>query len=205
MTSGGACAVCARAASEAARPSAERWARWVTGLFWIYIPTSTAALFLGQPAEGDVATVVDDVKMTVLVSIGVAFCIWIHRTTRWLQYRARLEFKPSAWFWFFVPFANVWKPLQVVSGLWCARTRLTEPPMLFHVWWGCWLMPNMFYAFQGEMQERAIKQGLAASASLAHVLIELVGILGAYFAIRVVREVSGLADDAVQRDAQTAH
>jgi hypothetical protein len=81
------------------------------------------------------------------------FCIWVHRAAKNLLALGRrgMLFTPG-WCvgWFFVPFANLVKPLQAVQEVWRAsdpdaaegywQHARTTP--LFGLWWATWLVGN---------------------------------------------------------------
>jgi hypothetical protein len=88
--------------------------------------------------------------VTLLVSIYFV-SMWLHRAHANLRDAGLdgLEFTPG-WSigWFFVPFANLWKPLQAMRELYNA-SRGDPPPYSAHTpgavsaWWAAWLFGNI--------------------------------------------------------------
>lgn len=88
----------------------------------------------------------------------VCFLIWLHRAHKNLQsLRAQhLEFTPGwAVGWWFVPFANLVKPFQVVREVWCESdpsvpdgpsflaASLHSAPVYMGFWWAAWILMNV--------------------------------------------------------------
>jgi hypothetical protein len=95
----------------------------------------------------------------VLLCTVIAFCVWIHRTNFALQRIRGLTFTPGwAVGWWFVPFANLVKPYQVMVELWRASDPdgtgadwwLRPRSGVLPVWWGIWI----FNGFLGNVAAR---------------------------------------------------
>ena len=111
---------------------------------WVFVLAGLAAVF-------------------VFISCAVMFCVWIHRANRNARaLGARgMEFTPGwAAGWFFVPFANLFKPYQAVREIYQAsdpdRDEDDEGALLswhwskqpapaqMKLWWGTWILMNAF-------------------------------------------------------------
>ncbi|HEY7515377.1 MAG TPA: DUF4328 domain-containing protein [Vicinamibacteria bacterium] len=117
---------------------------------------------LGEVVIGLVLLVGFVVNLVVLVLRTVLFCVWIHHAHRnagALGSRG-MEFTPGwAVGWFFVPFANLYKPYQAVRETYLAsdpdvdenddRAMLSwhwsqrPVPVQMKLWWGTWILMNL--------------------------------------------------------------
>ncbi len=74
----------------------------------------------------------------------VGFLLWIHQAARNADALGpRGEFSPG-WSvgWWFIPVANLWKPLQVMSEIWNRSHPSAMSPHLLWPWWGAWVVGN---------------------------------------------------------------
>jgi uncharacterized protein DUF4328 len=88
----------------------------------------------------------------IILSSGVVILMWIYRA----NFNARrlgavgMEFSPVwAVGWYFVPFANLWKPYQAMKEIWKAsaspeRWEDEDRSWLLPVWWTVWIISNIF-------------------------------------------------------------
>jgi hypothetical protein len=85
--------------------------------------------------------------IALLIPGIVLFCIWVRRANMNADalVPSGMEFTPGwAVGWFFVPFANLFKPYQVVSEIYRASNpdadqdfwSLSETPSSLKLWWG---------------------------------------------------------------------
>jgi hypothetical protein len=125
----------------------------------------------------------------VFVLCVVLFCVWVHRAIRnaaALGARA-MEFTPGwAVGWFFVPFANLVKPYQVVREIYQAsdpdrdeeadESLLTwehwsaQPaPVQAKIWWGTWILMNVLQniSLRFSLRDDAAYRTLAAWVGVA--------------------------------------
>lgn len=84
---------------------------------------------------------------------GIVFLTWINRANKNCHgFASGMEFT-SGWSigWFFIPFANLFKPFQAMSEIWRVsydpvNWKSLNPPALLRWWWGLWL----FWGFLGQ-------------------------------------------------------
>ena len=132
-----------------------------------------------DPALGP-ALVVAAAGLGLLVAhllAAVTFSIWVHRAAKNLRGLGRrgLRFTPG-WCvgWFFVPFANLVKPLQAVQEVWRASgpearddywaTAPTSP--LFALWWATWLIGNGLANASARIDDVATSGMVGAAGSI---------------------------------------
>ena len=110
----------------------------------------------------------NSIRVIAFVLSAVFFLIWVHRAYSNLSpLKARnLEFSPGwAVGWWFVPFANLVKPFQVMREVWCDSDPYvaTESslfssgprtaPTWMGVWWGLWIVSNIFSNIAGRIAD----------------------------------------------------
>lgn len=118
-------------------------------------------------------------QLVVLLSCYVIVGFWIHRmaaNTRFLFGAGKMDYMPGwAVGWFFIPFANLWKPYQAMKEVWAlnADGGRSAGPMagaLLPLWWFLWLAWNAVSNVAGRMSWRATtfeQEDNAALASMA--------------------------------------
>jgi hypothetical protein len=110
--------------------------------------------FLREPQNAVVATAglyrensIGALALALTVVTVPVFAVWIVRAHRNLPFLGakNLGVSPEwALGWFFVPFANLWKPYQAMRTLWRAsqdasRWQLQSVPWWVTLWWVAWL------------------------------------------------------------------
>lgn len=125
-------------------------------------------------------------QMLFLLAGYVIVSVWIHRissNTRALVGPRYMDFTP-AWAvgWYFIPFANLWKPYQAIRELWTLNfakhpAHPGEANALLPVWWFLWLGWNAASNLAGRMSWRADTFEQESNASLAGIASDSIGIL----------------------------
>lgn len=99
--------------------------------------------------------------MVVYIALIIAFCMWIHRTSRNLQGLnvTAQRFSPGwAVGWWFVPIMNLFRPYQVVKEIWLASYPSATPQDPQHLrnapltamlgwWWATWIASGILDGF----------------------------------------------------------
>ena len=141
--------------------------------------------------------------LLAFAATGIVWLVWQHRA----QSNARELVAGSTsitpgWAvgWWFVPFANLVKPLQAVHELWLASAggpRWSEqrvPPVLV-VWWLAWLGFNLSGLFA--LSPDTTNVDALVGADRVHLVTMGLGILGASLAIWVVRSILARQEAAI--------
>lgn len=154
----------------------ESRARLAIWSIWGFVGLAVAST-LGEIAEGlgmiDAETTTDMVALLVLAGVYLTFSVvyifsvvfigrWIHRGHANLATADLygLRYSPGwAVGWFFIPFANLFKPFGAMRELWNASFRSTESyssgsPANLKLWWACFLIGNILgnISFRLELQ-----------------------------------------------------
>lgn len=144
-------------------------------------------------------------KFPIYITTAVLFLVWLHRAHTNLEaLEARnLQFTPGwAVGWWFVPFANLVKPFQVVREVWwdsdpnieTERVFLSESlrsaPVYMGVWWATWLLSNI----AANITARVYEPDTMSNVEVGGVLFMITGtlsVIAAVLAIMVVRDITG--------------
>jgi hypothetical protein len=135
----------------------------------------------------------------------VTFLIWLHRAHSNLSAldAGNLEFTPGwAVGWWFVPFANLVKPFQVVREVWWESNPDADPnervflsaslrtaPTYMGVWWAMWIIQNVV----ANITSRVYDPDTMENVAIGGVLFMVGGVLTAVaagLAIMVVRDIT---------------
>ena len=123
-------------------------------------------------------------RLVVLIPAGIVFLVWLHRVFSNLEVPLRsgtLDHSPGwAVGWWFVPFANLVKPKQVMNEAWKAsEPGSTDPngqalhsphrkaPAILSWWWAAWLLSGFTVWFGVTISAGSGSPGQLASTSLS--------------------------------------
>ncbi len=159
------------------------------GALWLFVAVAMAT-GSGETLEamGAVDVAVDQSPLALAVGLAyVAFSLaflasvvlvamWIHRAHANLHEAGvdGLEFTPGwAVGWYFIPFANLFKPFQAMRELWAASHAETdryggEAPSELKWWWGAWISGNILSGAGARVLEMG--EGEAGSTTAGNAL-----------------------------------
>ena len=120
--------------------------------------------------------IVGVMQALIFITSGVLILMWTYRA----NFNARrlgasgMEFSPGwAVGWYFVPFANLWKPYQAMKEIWQAsaspeRWEQEDRTWLLPLWWTIWIISNILgnVAFRLAWQDEPSLDQLIASSSV---------------------------------------
>ena len=115
-------------------------------------------------------------QLLVLVACWVIIAMWIYRiasNTRFLAGANKMDYTPGwAVGWYFIPFANLWKPYQAMKEIWALNIARdggsgAVVAMLLPLWWFLWLAWNFVSNAAGRMSWRATSYEQNDNALLA--------------------------------------
>ena len=147
----------------------------------------------------------------------VMFQIWLYRAnTNLTPLRASTREYSAGWAigWWFIPFANLVKPFQVVREVWCESdpnvadeplflsASLRSAPGFMAAWWAFWILSNI----ASNINSRVFDPDNIDTVFASGILFAITGTLSAIaalFAIRIVRDIS-LRQEARFRNLQAA-
>lgn len=134
--------------------------------------------------------------ITLLVS-GFLTLKWIYRVTmnsHTLASGLRVS-PPWSIGWFFVPFANLYKPFQAMDDAWRVSHspeswRDQDTPSLLRWWWGLWLAASFLDNASFRLQMRISDAGMAAFSAGLDAASDALWIPLCLVLVRVVRRLS---------------
>jgi hypothetical protein len=151
-------------------------------------PTSTSVV-AGLAAAG-----VGLFSVGTSIAAAVLVCIWMYDAAQNLRTFGHegLTFTPGwAVGWWFVPFANLVKPMHALAEIWRASNpasigegpqawrSLGPAPTLFGQWWAAWIAGNIVSNVSSKIHEPSVSGavGLLGSAALTFAAVRLIGIM----------------------------
>jgi hypothetical protein len=115
-------------------------------------------------------------NLLLLLSTLPVFAVWIVRAHRNLPALGaqNLDVRPGwAVVWFFVPFANLWKPYQAMTTLWKAshdapRWHVEDSPWWVAAWWVMWIVSTTAnYTMSRVVENTDLENRLMVSVQLS--------------------------------------
>ena len=148
-------------------------------------------------------------QLPVYLFTIVFFLIWLNRAYKNLApLRAQnIEFSPGwAVGWWFIPFANLVKPYQVMQELW----RESDPdfdagsgflsnsvgtaPRYMMFWWAFWIISNIFSNISSRVYDPENMSTVQVSGYL-FIITGILTIIAAVLAIKVIRDITQRQDE----------
>lgn len=140
----------------------------------------------------------------IYVAFFVVFVISVVLVGMWI-YRAHanlfaaglgeLEYSPG-WSvgWFFVPIANLFKPMQAMRELWNAsygtdNSYGSETPSSISIWWGTYIAGNIVSYASLRLDLGGSGTSAASTAALIGAVGSVLTVISAWFLLQIVREV----------------
>jgi len=155
-------------------------------------------------------------QVLVFVATAVAFLMWMHRAYRNLPALGarRLDTTPGwAVGYFFIPFANLFKPFQVVREIWHGSTPRgggsdgfdgrdnfsfavpsSGTPALIGWWWAFWIIANVASRASSRATDMATTIGGMVLASWVTIASDILFIAAALLAILVVKRIDDMQE-----------
>jgi hypothetical protein len=144
---------------------------------------------------------------TMLVS-GFLTLKWIYRVTmnsHTLASGVRVS-PPWAIGWYFVPFANLYKPFQALHDAWAVSLspqswRTQDTPAVLRWWWGLWLATSMLDNASFRLQLRTHDAATALFGAGVDLVSDILWIALCLVLIRIVRRLSARQADTLSTTA----
>ena len=135
---------------------------------------------------------------------AVLFLVWLHRAHSNLEAleASNLQFTPGwAIGWWFVPFANLVKPFQVVREVWWdsdpeidnepvfLSESLRSAPTYMGVWWATWLLSNIAANITSRVYDPDTMSNVEVGG-LLFIITGVLSVIAAVLAIMVVKDIT---------------
>lgn len=151
------------------------FSKWVRGILYLELAVSVVAVVSGfleyellsaygagtYESEADAVAageandkrqrIVGIAQIAIAITSGILILTWIYRANAEARRRGAsgMKFTPG-WSvgWYFIPFANLWKPYQAMREIWLASANprnweYQERPTILAWWWFLWIFSNM--------------------------------------------------------------
>ena len=152
-----------------------------------YDPATPASYGVALPGENAavdlVLAAIDAAQVVTFLVCGFVCLKWIYRASLNAHALAEGLRTSPGWSvgWFFVPFANLWKPFQGLREAWQASAdpkawREQPTPELFRWWWGLWLVSSILGNIAARLQTGASSVGAEMFAGGLNLVNDLIGI-----------------------------
>ena len=142
------------------------------------------------------------VQVLIYIATVVFFLVWLFRVYKNLTplQAPNPEYTPGwAVGWWFIPFANLVKPFQVVREAWLQSdpdfdqnlnflSNSISPPVFFGFWWGFWLLSNISGNIVGRIEPEGNAMGQAYA--IGYIISSILTIAAAALAIMVVKSIT---------------
>jgi hypothetical protein len=130
----------------------------------------------------------------------VTISLWVHRAYRNLR---ALGHQPAtspamAVAWFFIPIANLWKPLGVVREIWRSMLPGTSKRFL-GIWWACWLAGILLGSAQMQLSLRETNLASHTLPLLLSLASDAVWIAASLLLIKIIRAITDAQEEAAAR------
>jgi hypothetical protein len=191
--------------------------RWATVACWAMIVTSSMFMILEimeasgritasalEPGIYEIYIAVSLLQTAGFLASVVFVAMWIYRSHANLQDAGfeGLEFKPGwAVGWYFIPFANLFKPFQAMRELW-NRSMLQddsfggEAPSEVKLWWGLWIVGNIV----GNVSTRMVWSGeesIMAPAAAIGAVSSAILIACAWYLLGLIKQISAAQENGL--------
>lgn len=108
--------------------------------------------------------------------------------------------------WYFVPFANLYKPFQALNDAWCVSLspsswRAQDTPSVLRWWWGLWIVTSTLDNASFRLQLRAKAVSTALFTSGLDLVSDTLWIALCLVLIRIVGRLSAQQSDALSTKA----
>lgn len=127
----------------------------------------------------------------------VLICMWTYRAAANAHsLRKGLETSPPwAVGWYFIPFANLWKPFAAMKEIWKASfSREAGQPTpsdgVVGGWWACWVISGLSGNISFRLGLGATEPSTFVASAWLVILSAITGIMGAWMLRRVVLQIS---------------
>jgi hypothetical protein len=191
--------------------------RWTAGLLGLWLVTAALVIvaelrrltLVNRLLAGDLPTSAEAdasdafvqqanlARLVVYAAVAIVFLVWLHRIVsngpalgaRWLRFTPGMAVG-----WWFVPFANLIRPEQVIEEAWRVSDPSIDPtpdarrslraPMVVRAWWATWVVGLVAAVVAGSMSTRTAATLQQATTTI--LVAEAVRLVAAVLAIAVV-------------------
>jgi hypothetical protein len=159
-------------------------------------------------ANDDREAIIGWINLGIYIVTAIIFLIWVYRANKNLHaFKSPvLRFSPGwAVGWWFIPFANLFRPYQITAEISKASNPELDPslnvvlhlpaPAIVGWWWALFLIGNIVTSIAGELMSGANYIQDALNSTYTYVVADNINIIGLIVAILMVRKISQSQDN----------
>ena len=137
------------------------------------LPSDVDANEIMLPSDA-VTAIVGLVQLILAIITGITFLRWIYRSNKNLRTLSgeSMAFTPG-WSvgWYFVPFANLYKPYQVMKEIWKVSHKSEDTDhAIVGWWWALWLISNVLGRIAFKVVMRADDASGYAGSAMTYII-----------------------------------
>ena len=125
---------------------------------------------------------------------GIIFLRWLYRAnynlrrmTTGIVFRCTPGWAAG---WFFVPFANLWKPYEATQEIWTVAQRGRPVASPVGRWWGLWILSSILDRVAAKLAQAANDANLYQLSAATFMLADMVSVALNLAALQLVRSVA---------------
>jgi len=105
--------------------------------------------------------------------------------------------------WYFIPFANLWKPLQAMNQIWDGTEELSSEKTIRYPnigsWWGLWIVTNISanISFRMSLADPLTESAFKTGAML-DILSSVTGILAVLIIIPILKRIFEMQESTIK-------
>jgi hypothetical protein len=180
----------------------------VSGVMQYNLLTLLKAGAFGSQAEAREAADANDLRQRIIgiaqvaaiVGTIVVFCLWIYRAganARALGAHGMRNSPGWAVGWYFIPFANLWKPYQAMKEIWQASQapanwQAVRPTALLGWWWALFLISGILGNISFRLTLMAKEIDTLLTSTMVTVIADVASLIAVVVALLLVRRIYGM-------------
>jgi Domain of unknown function (DUF4328) len=158
---------------------------------------------IGEAVENNLAIhrVLGLLQGIAFISSGIAFLLWKYRANGNCRALGAKGMTSPGWTvgWYFVPFANLWKPYQPMEEIWQASEnpynwQRVKRPTIVTCWWLAWLADILAFYIAMTLKSGANTSDRLTTATVADMFLAAADILAALLAAAVIAKVHSMQE-----------
>lgn len=145
--------------------------------------------------------IIGSIYFLVFLLCVITFCLWIYSAVKNLEAKGVKDLDYTAGWavgWYFIPFANLWKPYLAMKQVWQASCspnawKATKRGKILPWWWGSFLLSNMVanLVFKNSIQQNLSIEALMEMTRM-HLGSSVLSAIATFIAYSIVKEVRDL-------------
>ena len=122
------------------------------------------------------------IGLIILIITVVAVCRWTIRAmaNTWAKGKLRPSITPGwAAGWYFIPFANLWKPYEAMTEIWTGIFGPSKSRAILLIWWFSWII-------SGILERVSTKMDLSTNTDIIDLTSSVLSVIAAVSLIKII-------------------